>query len=62
MKKWEYSILKISMDLNDNDEIEVNNFGKEGWEIVSVTPITNSIVGGGSYTSSVIFTFKRELE
>ncbi len=62
MKKWEYRILEVSMDLNDNDEIEVNNLGKEGWEMVSVNPILKDSVSGGSYTSSVIFTLKRELE
>ncbi len=62
MKKWEYRILEVSMDLNDNDEIEVNNLGKEGWEMISVTPIIKDTVSGGSYTSSVIFTLKRELE
>lgn len=62
MKKWEYRILEVSMDLNDNDENEVNNLGKEGWEMISVTPIIKDTVSGGSYTSSVIFTLKRELE
>lgn len=62
MKKWEYSILEIVMDLDDDDENEINNLGREGWEIVSVTPIASGSAEGVSYTSSVIFTFKRELE
>jgi hypothetical protein len=37
--------------------------GKEGWELVAVTPVATDFgVSSGGQTSQVLFTFKRPLE
>ncbi len=38
----------------------VNEYGQNGWEMVSATAIADN-TGDNSYTESVLFTFKRPL-
>ena len=40
---------------------ELINYGKNGWELVSVTPITENATEA-SYTSYLVYTFKRPIE
>jgi Domain of unknown function (DUF4177) len=35
MQKWEYKIIKIDVYANQK---ELNEFGKEGWELVALLP------------------------
>lgn len=59
--KFEYKVLKITQpsvfrELLTNEK-ELNELGKEGWELVSATPIAK---GGFGTTSSLILIFKRK--
>ena len=59
--KWEYKILWLRIGYDDSSlpptQETLNELGKEGWELVSVsTPAT-----GNSSSSSNVFTFKRKL-
>lgn len=56
MKKWEY----YSERTTENDEIELGQFGMEGWELICVVPIINSIKDGKGY-QDYRFYFKREI-
>ncbi len=40
----------------------VQDFGKEGWELVSVTPIVESGSAGFAHTEDLLYTFKRPIE
>ena len=35
MQKWEYKIIRIDVYANEK---EMNEFGKEGWELVALLP------------------------
>jgi len=38
----------------------LNEYGKQGWELVSVTPlVASNILNGRVYTSNMCYTFKR---
>lgn len=47
MKKWEYKIVNLSakgitnLVLSKEDEITLNKWGEEGWELVSTAPTVN---------------------
>lgn len=59
--KFEYKVLKIDQYwkwLAKIPEKELNDLGKEGWELVAATPIGK---GGFGATSSVILIFKRKV-
>ncbi len=77
MKKWEYAMRVdyIKSDAcslwnksNTNDEgktsyDQIKDMGKNGWEMINVTPIVDTNTPGGlTYTNSLLFTFKREIE
>jgi len=39
----------------------IEEYGEEGWELVSVTPITEN-TGDSSYTNYLLYTFKKPIE
>ena len=45
------------------DAESLNKFGREGWELVAVTPIIAEPMGNNrTYTQKLLFTFKRRLQ
>lgn len=66
MEQWEYKIFTpemkgwITKKVSDDTSEELNAFGKEGWELVGVTPVTaNMGTSWGGTTASFVFFFKR---
>ena len=63
MKKWEYltEIIKTKGVFTkiDADEFNqtLNDFGKEGWELIDKTPVAMDL----GRTASVVCVFKREI-
>ncbi|MEN2767861.1 DUF4177 domain-containing protein [Ornithinibacillus xuwenensis] len=64
MTKWEYAVETWTLAITSADrqefEEKLNDFGKEGWELVNIIPQ----VGGMGGTTSVEFNqlvFKRKL-
>ena len=54
--KWEYEVYKAEMEMKSLDlSIKLNNFGKAGWELISVT------TQDGRWDFSKIFIFKRKI-
>jgi hypothetical protein len=39
----------------------IQEMGRQGWEMVSATPITGGILYGGGYTTQILFVLKRPL-
>lgn len=71
MKKWEYSVVnwdeKISSVEKSNDlEQCLNEYGYDGWEVVSMTHQINSLAETDNFgvssvkTDSIIIVMKRE--
>ena len=62
MISWEYKVMKIDKsfwsgkDRTDPEKF-LSDFGREGWELVSVIPLSQ--MGGGT-TTSLQFFFKRK--
>ena len=54
MKKWEYMILKLNPSLGGVEE--VNELGKDGWELAAAIPITELGI-----TNMIYFVLKREM-
>ncbi len=45
-----------------NDAESLNKYGREGWELVSVTPVVAEPMGNNrTYTQMLVYTFKRKL-
>ena len=63
MKKFEYKTIKVDtcLSVNDIDKI-LDSFGKEGWELVVAATDNNADGDGDTYTESIWYTFKREIE
>lgn len=66
--KWEYKIITpemkgwITKRVSNNTLEELNTLGKEGWELVGVTPVTaNMGTSYGGTTASFVFFFKRKI-
>ena len=67
--KWEYLVINLNEEYNNTDEdrkripqrqqATLNGFGKDGWELVVVTP-TTGWDGQGVQTSSKAY-LKREI-
>ena len=68
-QQWEYMSLYIrnshanakqgKTNFNNHDKL-FNDYGKQGWELVSVTPlVASNILNGRVYTSNMCYTFKR---
>lgn len=72
--QWEYKILNLhtvgdimnatNHKINETYSDDLNNLGKEGWELVSATPMTSiasKLGASGTATSWVSCIFKRKL-
>ena len=69
MQKWEY--LQKSINRGNplfgrigewkKEDFSLTQLGNEGWELVSLTPISSAFAWPG-FTDEVIFTFKRPIE
>lgn len=42
MKKFEYKIINSMLDGNPDSEYELNEIGKEGWELCAILPEINT--------------------
>lgn len=65
---WEYStnILTISeQDINESNLVDsslntfLNDWCKEGWEVVSIVPVLTRVYAGFEYASKVMVVLKR---
>ena len=55
--KWEYKVYKAHMDMTNFDlSINLNDFGKAGWELITVNPMS------ARWDFSKVFIFKRKIE
>lgn len=61
MKKWEYKFLEVNLAKNSPTEVEeiLNDYGENGWEVISNGLYDLNGILGGVETS---FTLKREKE
>jgi hypothetical protein len=69
-QQWEYKIVGLSG--SDKPQVKINELGKEGWMLVAVEPIRNSVtitVAGGTptggsdvYVESSNYIFKRPIQ
>lgn len=57
MKKWEYKHVNAKMS-----ETELNQLGRQGWELVSHTGIATSDFLGGAGQFKQYYVFKRPIE
>lgn len=57
MKKWEYT--ECSVAVHGNTKYVTQNYGEEGWELVTVVPFQKA---DGFRGMECIFFFKREIE
>ncbi len=65
MKKYEYKVASVEISASkDQVNKELNAFGEEGWEIISVVDYSNlgltQIIFEASVTSGLIIFMKRE--
>lgn len=45
------------------DAENLNKYGREGWELVTVTPVIAETIGNNrTYTQMLVYTFKRRLQ
>jgi hypothetical protein len=42
MKRWEYAISERNSELDELDIHKMNNWGREGWELISVVFVPNT--------------------
>lgn len=68
MEKWEYKVFTPKMEgwlakrVSKKTFEELDEFGKEGWELVSVAPVSgNTGVSYGGTTANFVFFFKRKI-
>lgn len=70
-EQWEYMSLYVSnthmyakqgeVNFKNHDKL-FNEYGLQGWELVSVVPLIGSNMGNGHvYTSNLCYTFKRRV-
>ena len=66
--KYEYKVISPEMSgwvkkkVNDDTKVLLNELGQDGWELVSVTPVTaNMGTSWGGTTANFVFFFKRLL-
>ena len=74
VEQWEYKTIYVfnTHTYAKQGEVEfaglkdaesLNKFGREGWELVAVTPIVAEPMGNNrTYTQKLLFTFKRRLQ
>lgn len=68
MEKWEYKVFTPKMEgwikkkVSEATFEDLDALGKEGWELVAVTPVTaNMGTSWGGTTASFVFFFKRKI-
>ncbi len=64
--KWEYQTVKIGIDNFSDEKLEANQindftneFGSEGWELVSTVGIVSYSYGEYPWTKEILLFFKR---
>lgn len=74
IEMWEYKTIYVhNTHLNakqgevefksHKDAENLNKYGREGWELVTVTPVIAEAMGNNrTYTQMLVYTFKRRLQ
>ena len=63
MKKFEYKTIIVNTDWEyDGIDDTFNTLGKKGWELVTAASDNTMDDDGDTYTESIWYTFKREIE
>lgn len=74
IEKWEYKTIYVhnthpnarqgEVEFKSHKDSEsLDKYGREGWELVSVTPIVAESMGNNRiYTQILVYTFKRRLQ
>lgn len=71
IEQWEYKTIYFhnshinakmgEIKFKNQDDI-LNEYGKQGWELLSVTPlVASNVLNGRVYTSDMCYTFKRKI-
>jgi hypothetical protein len=63
MQKWEYQRMVATQTTDDREfdsQIDLTKIGDEGWELISVVPISNyHHLGSSGTTNQLLYVFKR---
>ena len=63
MKRFEYKTIKVDPDDGVSDiNREFNSYGEDGWELVTAAGDNAIDDDGDTYTETIWYTFKREIE
>lgn len=74
IEQWEYKSIYVhnthpnakqgEVEFKSHKDAEtLNQYGREGWELVSVTPVIAESMGNNrTYTQMLVYTFKRRLQ
>lgn len=74
VEMWEYKTIYIlnthpnakqgEVEFKSHKDTEtLNQYGREGWELVAVTPVIAEPLGNNrTYTQKLVYTFKRKLQ
>lgn len=74
LEQWEYKTIYIhnihanarqgEVEFKSHKDTEtLNQYGREGWELVSVTPVVGESMGNNrTCTQMLVYTFKRRLQ
>lgn len=74
VETWEYKTIYVhnthqnakqgEVEFKSHKDAEnLNKYGREGWELVSVTPVVGESMGNNRvYTQMLVYTFKRRLQ
>ena len=73
IEQWEYKTIYVhnthqyarqgEVEFKSHKDAEnLNKYGREGWELVAVTPVIAEPIGNNrTYTTTLVYTFKRRL-
>lgn len=73
IEQWEYKTIYVhnthqyarqgEVEFKSHKDAEnLNKYGREGWELVAVTPVVGEPIGNDrTYTTMLVYTFKRRL-
>ena len=74
VEMWEYKTIYIhnthpnakqgEVEFKSHKDAEnLNKYGRDGWELVTVTPVISEAMGNNrTYTQMLVYTFKRRLQ
>ena len=74
VEMWEYKTIYVhnthpnakqgEVEFKSHKDAEnLNKYGREGWELVTVTPVISESMGNNrTYTQMLVYTFKRRLQ